>query len=95
MSQHSSLHMDKVGARHRNVLKRYERIEKLQAEERWKEGRSAYGIPKVKSQKMKVKKAAKAAVEGEAAATPGAATAAAPAAAKAAAPQAKAPAKKK
>ena len=79
MSQHSSLRIDKVGARHRNVLKRYERIEKLQATEQWKEGRSAYGIPKVKSQKIKVKKTAKTAAAAGAAA-PGAAPVAAPAA---------------
>jgi small basic protein (TIGR04137 family) len=98
MSQHRSLRIDKVGSRHRNVLKRYERIEKLKVEERWKEGAPVYGLPKVKSQKMKVKKAAKAAAgepgaPGAAAPATGAAPAAkAPVAAKA--PAAKAPAAK-
>lgn len=81
MSQHSSLRIDKVGVRHRNVLKRYERIEKLQAIDQWKEGRSAYGIPKVKSQKVKIKKAAKTAAAAGAAAPGVAAPVAAPAAA--------------
>jgi small basic protein (TIGR04137 family) len=56
MSQHSSLRIDKVGTRHRNVLKRYERIEKLKKVERWQDGDSVLGLPKVKSQKIKAKK---------------------------------------
>ena len=59
MSQHPSLKIDSVGIQHRNVLKRYERIKKLQDEEKWEEGRSVFGLPKVKLLKMKVKKAAK------------------------------------
>ena len=76
MSQHSSLRIDKVGSRHRNVLKRYERIEKLKGESRWTDDKSVYGLPKVKSQKMKVKKAAKTAAVPGAAAAPAAAGAA-------------------
>jgi len=72
MTQHRSLRIDKVGKRHRNVLKRYERIGRLQAEERWTEGRSVYGLPKVKSQKMKVKKTKPAAGEEKPAAASGA-----------------------
>ncbi|MEZ5942392.1 MAG: small basic protein [Planctomycetaceae bacterium] len=34
--------------RSRNVLKRDERIEKLQADEKWSDGQSPYGIPKVR-----------------------------------------------
>ena len=56
MSQHSSLRIDKVGTRHRNVLKRFERIKKLKNEERWEDKESVYGLPKVKSQKIKTKK---------------------------------------
>lgn len=56
MSQHSSLRIDKVGSRHRNVLKRYERLKKLKADERWQDGKSVFGLPKVKSQKIKAKK---------------------------------------
>ena len=57
MSQHSSLKLKALSGRHRNVLKRYERIKKLQQGERWQDGMSAYGLPKVKSVKVKVKKA--------------------------------------
>lgn len=82
MSQHPSLKFDSVGTRHRNVLKRLERLRKLQKENRWKEDASMFGMPKVKSQKIKVKsgdggkKAAGATVEGAAAATPAPAAAA-------------------
>ena len=74
MSQHPSLRIDSVGAKHRNVLKRLERIKKLQEEEKWKEGNSALGLPKVKSMKIKVKKTKeeKEAKEGAAAEAPAA-----------------------
>ena len=58
--------------RARNVLTRGERINKLISEERWQDGRSPYGLPKVKVVKLVVKKAKKAKEEekpeGEAAA---------------------------
>lgn len=91
MSQHSSLRVDSVGVRHRNVLKRLERIKKLQEEGRWQDAASIYNLPKVKSVKIKVKKVkepkAEAAPAGEVAAKPqagkpGAAPAAPPAAEK-------------
>jgi small basic protein (TIGR04137 family) len=75
MSQHSSLKERGFGTRHRNVLKRFERIKKLKADDRWKPESSAFGLPKVKSMKVKVKKVKEAKAEG-AAATPGAAPAA-------------------
>ncbi|MBQ11648.1 MAG: small basic protein [Planctomyces sp.] len=34
--------------RTRNVLKRTERIEKLEFEDRWQEGQSPFGLPKVR-----------------------------------------------
>ena len=34
--------------RTRNVLKRSERIEKLQFEDRWQDGQSPFGLPKVR-----------------------------------------------
>lgn len=94
MSQHPTLRVDSVGAKHRNVLKRYERIQKLQDENKWLDRASAYNLPKVKSMKIKVKKVKEApaeGAEGSAAAKPGApaAKAAAPAAKGAAAPAAK------
>lgn len=75
MSQHPSLREDSVGAKHRNVLKRFERIKKLQEQNKWQDRPSAFGLPKVKSMKIKIKKVKEVKAEGEAA--PG--TAAAPA----------------
>ena len=34
--------------RSRNVLTRHERIEKLQSDERWIEGQSPFGLPKIR-----------------------------------------------
>jgi small basic protein (TIGR04137 family) len=45
-------------ARHRNVLSRAERIKFLTNENLWEDGRSVFGLPKVKN--LKMKKAAKA-----------------------------------
>ncbi len=56
MSQHPSLKFSNVGVKHRNVLKRYERIKKLQEMEIWKDSSSVFKLPKVKSLKIKVKK---------------------------------------
>ena len=58
MSQHQSLKIDSVGAKHRNVLKRYERIKKMQDDNRWSAANSVYHLPKIKSLKVKVKKSA-------------------------------------
>ena len=84
MSLHSSL-KTKSGAlrQHRNVLTRAERITKLKEQERWQDGRSPLGLPKVRVFKMAMKKKKKAKEEGADAATPAAAgKAAAPAAKK-------------
>jgi small basic protein (TIGR04137 family) len=86
--------------RSRNVLTRGERIIKLTSEERWQEGRSPFGLPKVKVVKLVVKKAKKKEekpAEGEAAAAgaEGTAAAATPAAAKPATPAAPAADKKR
>jgi small basic protein (TIGR04137 family) len=84
MSIDKSLRRKNQLQRSRNVLTRGERIKVLQADERWKEGRSPFGLPKVRVLKIskKPKKAAKEeAAEGEAGAAAGAAApAAAPAA---------------
>ena len=61
----------KVGSiRARNVLTRGERIAKLKEAERWSEGDSVIGLPKVRVYKLslKKKKKSKAAEEGAAAA---------------------------
>jgi len=91
MSQHPSLREDSVGAKHRNVLKRFERINKLLEQNKWLDRSSVFGLPKVKSMKIKVKKTKEVAAEGvpgEAAATGTAAKPAAVAGAKPAAPAA-------
>ena len=68
MSLHKSL-VSKAGlTRHRNVLKRSERILKLQEEEKWGEDMSVFGLPKVRNMKMKKKPKVKAKTEEEAAA---------------------------
>ncbi len=105
MSQHPSLREDSVGAKHRNVLKRFERINKMQEQNKWLDRSSVFGLPKVKSMKIKVKKTKEGPAEGAAGEAVAAGTAAkpaagagakpgAPAAGKAAAPAAKAPAAK-
>ena len=82
MSIDKSLRRQNMLSRARNVLTRGERIKSLRDLERWQDGRSPYGLPKVKVVKLVVKKAKKAKEEekpeGEAAA---AAAPAAPAAA--------------
>jgi len=90
MSIHKSLVTAGKLRRHRNVLTRAERIEILKKEERWKDEQSVFGLPKVRSIRMKAKKKVKeeaAAVPGAAVAVPGTEAAAAPGA-KGAAPAA-------
>ena len=98
MSQHSSLRAGRRAKQHRSVLKRFERIKTLQEKEAWKEGQSIFGIPKVKTLRIKVKKekaAETAAAKPEEAAAATAATPASPGkgAVKAAAKPAASPAK--
>jgi len=50
MSQHQSLKgANKIQAR-RNVLKRFERVEILKKQGRWKDGDRVFGLPKTKSE---------------------------------------------
>ena len=77
MSIDKSLRRKDQLQRARNVLTRGERIKTLKDDERWQDGRSPYGLPKVKVVKVVVKKAKKAKeeekpAEGEAAAAPAA-----------------------
>lgn len=76
MSIHPSLRPSK-GKGHRSVFKRFERIKMLSEKDKWHEGESIFGLPKVKSIKIKVKKekAAEAKVTTEAAAATTAETA--------------------
>jgi small basic protein (TIGR04137 family) len=48
MSLHPSLKTKGSVGEKRNVLKRYERIDKLKAEGRYKDGDRAWGLPKTK-----------------------------------------------
>jgi small basic protein (TIGR04137 family) len=60
MSIDKSLRRKNQLQRSRNVLTRGERIKQLQFEERWPDGRSPYGLPKVRVVKIvKAKKKAK------------------------------------
>lgn len=43
-------------ARHRNVLTRAERIKRLTDEDRWGDGKSVLGLPKVANRNLKVGK---------------------------------------
>lgn len=80
MSIDRSLKIRGALERHRNVLTRAERIEQLKDEERWSEGDSLLGLPKVAHRKShagrKTKEAAEKAAAAETAA--GAETAEAP-----------------
>ncbi|HZL91649.1 MAG TPA: small basic protein [Pirellulaceae bacterium] len=75
-----SLKVKSGGIQNRNVLTRAERIEKLKELERWSEGSSVLGLPKVRVTKLALKKKKKAkaeeGAEGEVAAAGGAAPAA-------------------
>ena len=51
MSIDRSLKIKGALSRHRNVLTRAERIEKLKEEERWSDGDSLLGLPKVEHRK--------------------------------------------
>jgi len=69
-----SLKVRNALVRHRNVLSRAERVQKLRDEERWAEGDSVLGLPKVAHRKSGAGKKAKAeAAQEKAAAAAGAA----------------------
>jgi len=85
----------KLGSiRSRNVLTRGERIAKLKEAERWNEGDSVIGLPKVRVFKLSLKKKKKAKAAEEGAAATGAAAPAPAAGADKKAAAAKPPAKK-
>src|SRR5260370_25123555 len=73
MSIDKSLRRKDSLQRARSVLTRGERIKKLQELEKWQEGRSPFGLPKVKVVKVvikKIKKAKEEKAEGETGAAP-------------------------
>jgi small basic protein (TIGR04137 family) len=88
MSIHPSLSTSEKDKKQRSVLKRSERIKTMLEKGLWKEGDKVYGLPKIKTIKIRIKKEK---VEKAADATAADATAAATAEtpAKAAAPAAK------
>jgi small basic protein (TIGR04137 family) len=94
MSLDRSLRSANALIRHRNVLTRAERLDKLTEEEKWNDSKSVFGLPKVAHRKQALAKTVKeetadaAAGAAPAGAAP-AAGAAAPAAGKGAAPAAK------
>lgn len=92
MTIDKSLRVKRGATRNRSVLTRVERIARLQEADRWKEGDSPLGLPKVRVRKLTMKKKKKKKEEEEGA--EGAAAGAAAATPAAAAPAAKAPAAK-
>src|SRR5438477_2183131 len=77
MSLDRSLKAANALVRHRNVLTRGERLDKLKEEEKWNESKSPFGLPKVAHRKLEVAKPVKEeAAEGAEGAAAGAAGAA-------------------
>lgn len=56
MTMNKSLRIRKGGGGSRGVLSRAERITKLKELERWEDGRSPLGLPKVRVYKISLKK---------------------------------------
>ena len=76
MSIHPSLRSTGgTGASRHNVLKRHERVRHLMTQGLWPEGRSVFGLPKIKQMKIKARKAA---AKEEKAAAPAAESSASP-----------------
>ncbi len=91
MSLHPSLRISDKDKKQRSLLKRTDRLKKIIEKKQWNEGRSVFGLPKLITVRMKVKKD-----KVEKAATTEAAGTAAPAAAGVAVkPAAAKPAEKK
>lgn len=56
MTIDKSLKIQRGLIKNRNVLTRVERLEQLREEERWRDGDSIFGLPKVRVQKVSLKK---------------------------------------
>jgi small basic protein (TIGR04137 family) len=80
MSIHPSLVLSEKDKMSRSVLKRTERIRQMHEKGKWKEGDSVYGLPKIKTLKIKIKKEKTVKADATAEAGAPAAGAAAPAA---------------
>ena len=76
MTLDKSLKVKRGANRNRSVMTRVERLERLKEADRWKEGDSPLGLPKVRVRKMVIKKKKKKkeeeGAEGAAAAAPAA-----------------------
>jgi small basic protein (TIGR04137 family) len=76
MSIHPSLASSEKDKKQRSVLKRIERLRHMKDKEQWKEGDRVYGLPKIKTIRIKIKKEKAAEKAVEAAPVEGAPTAA-------------------
>lgn len=56
MSIHPSLASSDKDKKQRSVLKRIERLRHMKDKEEWKEGDKVYGLPKIKTIRIKIKK---------------------------------------
>lgn len=56
MTIDKSLKIQRGLIKNRNVLTRVERLVKLQEQDRWQDGDSIFGLPKVRVQKLSLKK---------------------------------------
>lgn len=56
MSIHPSLASSDLDKKQRSVLKRTERIRTMMDKGQWKEGDDVYGLPKIKTIRIKIKK---------------------------------------
>lgn len=65
MTIDKSLKIQAGSVKARNVLTRPERLKKLIADDRWQEGDSVFGLPKVRVAKLSMKKKKKAKTEEE------------------------------
>jgi small basic protein (TIGR04137 family) len=80
MTIDKSLRVKRGATKNRSVLTRVERLQRLKEADRWSDGDSPLGLPKVRVRKMTIKKKKKKKEEEEGAAAGGTAAAAAPAA---------------
>jgi small basic protein (TIGR04137 family) len=78
MSIHPSLRSSQKDKKQRSVLKRTERLRSMLGKGQWREGDSVYGLPKIKTIRIKIKKEKAEKVETTAVGTEGAAAPAAP-----------------
>jgi small basic protein (TIGR04137 family) len=81
MTIDKSLRVKRGATRNRSVMTRVERIQRLREADRWKEGDSPLGLPKVRVRKLTMKKKKKKKEDEEGAAAEVGAAVAAPAAA--------------